>query len=126
MATNHPYRTRTRPAAINKHAADPRTPRAIRFSESEWERVRIAATKRGISFGSFVREAALARAAENFGDNSAALPPEIVELIKHTYRYAFIFSTMKRNEFVKDGRRQEVDEAVELARRAQAKVLSGA
>ena len=126
MATNHPYQTRTRPAAINKDAADPRTPRAIRFSESEWDRVRIAAAERGISFGSFVREAALGRAAENVGDNSAALPPEIVELIKHTYRYAFIFSTMKRNEFVKDGRRKEVDEAVELARRAQAKVLSGA
>ena len=125
MAANHPPGTRTRPPSINKNAADPRTPRAIRFSESEWDRVRIAAAKRGISFASFVREAALGRAAEEFGDNSTALPPEIVELIKHTYRYAFIFSTMKRNEFVKDGRRKEVDEAVELARRAQADVLSG-
>ena len=126
MATNHPYRTRTRPAAINKDAADPRKPRAIRFSESEWERVRIAAAKRGISFGSFVREAALGRAAENFGDDSTTLPPEIVELIKHTYRYAFISTTMIRNEFVKDGRKKEVDKAVELARQAQAEVLSGA
>ena len=47
-------------------------------------------------------------------------------MIKHTYRYAFIFSTMKRNEFVKDGRPKEVDEAIELARRAQADVHSGA
>lgn len=126
MAANHPPGARTRPPSINKNAAAPRTPRAIRFSESEWDRVRIAAAKRGISFGSFVREAALGRAAEDFGDNSTALPPGIVDLIKHTYRYAFIFSTMKREEFVKNGRRQEVDEVVELARRAQAKVLSGA
>ena len=126
MATNQPPGSRTRPDSINKHAAEPRTPRAIRFSESEWDRIRIAAAERGISFGSFVRQAALGRAAEHFGDNSAALPPEIVELIKHTFRYAFIFSTMKRNEFVKDGRRKEVDKVVELARRAQAKVLSGA
>ena len=124
MAADNPPGTRTRPPSINKHAADPRTPRAIRFSESEWDRVRIAAAKRGISFASFVREAALGRAAEEFGDNSTGLPPGIVELIKHTYRYAFIFSTMKRNEFVKDGRRQEVDEVVELARRAQNTVLS--
>ena len=47
-------------------------------------------------------------------------------MIKHTYRYAFIFSTMKRNEFVKDGRPKEVDEAVELARRAQPDVFSAA
>ena len=125
MKPNTPSRTR-RPAGINKNPPDARHPRGVRFSESEWEQVRIAAAKRGISFGSFVREAALGRAAEGFGENSAALPPEILELIKHTYRYAFIFSTMKRNEFVKDGRRHEVEEAVELARRAQAKVLSGA
>ena len=125
MAENHPPGSRARPDSISKQAAEPRTPRAIRFSESEWDRVRIAAAERGISFGSFVREAALGRAAEDFGEHSTALPPEIVELIKHTFRYAFIFSTMKRNEFVKDGRRKEVDEAVELARRAQAKILSG-
>ena len=70
MAKNQSPGTRTRPAAINKHAADPRTPRAIRFSESEWDRIRIAAAERGISFGSFVREAALGRAAEEFGENS--------------------------------------------------------
>ena len=75
MAANQPPGTRTRPPSINKNAADPRTPRAIRFSESEWDRIRIAAAKRGISFGSFVREAALSRAAEDFGDNSTALPP---------------------------------------------------
>ena len=126
MAAKNPPGTRTRPPSINKNAADPRTPRAIRFSESEWDRIRIAAGKRGISFGSFVREAALGRAGDDFGENSTTIPPGIVELIKHTYRYAFILSTMKRNEFVKDGRRKEVDKAVELARRAQAEVLSGA
>ena len=42
-----------------------------------------------------------------------------------TYRFAFIVATLKRDELVRDGRGQEVDEAIQLARNAQSKILSG-
>ena len=124
-ATKHPHRTRTRPAAINKHASDPRTPRAVRFSESEWERVRSAAEKRGISFGSFVREAAMMHAEADIPAETAALSPEFLELVRHTYRYVFALTTKKRNELIRAGHRDKVNKAVEFARKAEAELLSG-
>ena len=124
MKRNNPSRTR-RPAGINTHPADARTPRAVRFSESEWERVRIAATKRGISFGSFVREAAMTHAAAENPQESATLPPEFVQLMRHTFRYACTLTTMKRNELIRAGHRDEVNKAVEFARNAEAELLSG-
>lgn len=126
MESSQPTRARTRPAAIDKPAADPRTPRAIRFSESEWERIRIAAARRGISFASFVREAAMIRASTEDSAETAAISPELMQLIRHTFRYSFAVSTMKRNELIRAGHREDVDKAVELARKAEAELLSEA
>lgn len=119
MKPNNPSRTRTRPAAINKHAADPRTPRAIRFSEAEWERVRTAAAKRGISFGSFVREAAMTVAGADSVEDSGQLPPGLVALIEGTYRYTYILATLKREELIREQRGVEVENLVEAARKSQ-------
>ncbi len=125
MKPDNPPRARTRPAAINKHTADPRTPRAIRFSESEWQRIRSAAGKRGISFGGFVREAALAHAAGPTKAESAGVRPGIEELIKQTFRYSFILASIKRDELVRDRRDQDIDNIIELAGIAQDELLSG-
>ena len=124
MKPDNPAHTRTRPAAINKHATDARTPRAIRFSESEWQQVRIAAAKRGISFSSFVREAAMIHAAGQSEDATAPLSPAIEELIKQTFRYAFFLASIKRDEILQDGRGPDVDQAVKRARAAEAELLS--
>ena len=56
--------------------------------------------------------------------NSATIPPEIVEVIKHNFRYTYILATQKRNAMVKDGRRNEMERLVELAREAQNELLS--
>lgn len=124
MEPNNPSRTR-RPAGINKNPPDPRAPRAIRFSESEWEQVRIAAAKRGISFGSFVREAAMTHASVDVPARNAPLPPEIVELLRHNFRYTVALTTMKRNELIRAGHRDEVNRAVEFARKAEAELMPG-
>ena len=124
MESNKPTPAR-RPAGINKHPPNARNPSAIRFSESEWEQIRIAASKRGISFGSFVREAALTHAAADNPLDSAALPPEIVELMRHTFRYACTLTTMKRNDLIRAGHRDEVNKAAEFARKAEAELTAG-
>ena len=125
MKPDNRSRTRTRPPAINKPASNPRTPRAIRFSESEWQQVRSAAAKRGISFGGFVREAALAHAAGPTEGESAGVRPGIEELIKQTFRYSFILASIKRDELVRDRRDRDIENIIELAGIAQDELLSG-
>ena len=105
----------------NRHGK--RTPRTIRFSESEWKRIKTAATGRGISIGGFVRDAALDRAAEHSGKGSAPFSPRIEELIKQTFRYTFVLASIKRNELVGEGRQQSVDDAVSQALAAQDELL---
>ena len=109
---------------FNENGDGKRTPRAIRFSESEWKRIKTAATERGISIGGFVRDAALERAAQGSGMQTASFSPEIEQLIRHTFRYAFILTSIKRDELIKDGRQRTIDEAVRRARAAQLELLS--
>ena len=108
----------------DENADQTRTPRAIRFSESEWKRIKTAANERGISIGGFIRDAALDRTTERSGNHSASFSPGIEELIKHTFRYAFILTSIKRDELVGERRQEIVDDAVQRARAAQAELLS--
>ena len=112
------------PSEFDKNAKERRTPRAIRFSESEWERIKSAAVQRGIPFAGFVREAALAHAAGQKGRESDVLSPAIEELIKQTFRYAFVLASIKRDEFLAEGRGQEIEKAIKLAQNAQAELDS--
>lgn len=50
----------------------------------------------------------------------------LVELVKVTYRSTYILSTLKRDEMIREGRADEMDEVVRAAREAQAIVLSSA
>ena len=125
MEPDNPSRTRTRPAAINKYATSARTPRAVRFSESEWEQVRIAAGKRGISFGSFVREAAMTHASIENLTQTVAIPSGIEALIRHMFRYVVVLSTLKRNEYIHQGHRDDLERAIEFAQKAEAELISG-
>ena len=101
-----------------------RTQRSIRFSDPEWEVVETAATGRGIAPAEFVRNAALNAATHKSSTDSAIITPEIVELIKRTYRCAYILSTLKRDEMIKEGRGNEMDDMVDIARKAQEELLS--
>ena len=125
MNPNNPSRTR-RPAGINKNPPDARMPRAIRFSESEWQQVRSAASKRGISFGSFVREAAMTHASTENLTQAAPIPSGVEALIRHTFRYVVVMSTLKRNEYINDGHRNDLERAIDFARQAEAELISPA
>lgn len=109
---------------FDEYPYEVRTPRAIRFSEPEWQRIRSAATDRGVSFGGFVREAALSRATAISAHESPTISPGIDALNRQTHRYVYVLSTIKRDELLRDGRGREVDDVVDLARKAQAQAPS--
>ena len=105
---------------------DQRAPRTIRFSDAEWEKVEQAAREIGISPATFARNAALRAAAVPRVDPTGLLPPELLELVKRIYRSTYILSTLKRDELIREGRRQELDRTVQAAREAQAFLLGDA
>ena len=105
---------------------DQRAPRTIRFSDAEWEKVEQAAREIGISPATFARNAALRAAADSEVDPAGALPPEFLELVKRIYRSTYILSTLKRDELIREGRREELDHTVQAARQAQALLLGDA
>ena len=103
-------------AAAHTHT---RTPRGIRFSDSEWESVKDAAIRHKISAAEFVRNATLSAIATAPEEDSGTIPPGIVKLIKHTYRSVYILSTLKRDEMLDDGRIEELNQTVALAKQSQ-------
>ena len=107
-----------------QNRTDKRTQRSIRFSDPEWEVVEKAAAGRGIAPAEFVRTSAMNAASEKSSTDSVAITPEIVELIKRTHRCAYILSSLKRDEMIKEGRGREIDDMVDIARKAQAELLS--
>ena len=123
MIEDNPNRSEAA-SSFDQNTTDKRTPRSIRFSESEWKRIKTAATARGISIGGFVRDAALHRVAEHSDKRSAPFSPGIEDLIKQTFRYTFVLASIKRDEFLDDGRGQEIDNAVERASAAQIELIS--
>ena len=106
--------------------AGPRKSRTIRFSNSEWNRVKTAATEIGVSVAEFVRRAALTVADSRTPVNSSTIPPGIVALIESTYRYSYIIATLKRNELIREERTDEINHLVQAARESQAVVLNRA
>ena len=105
---------------------DQRTPRTIRFSCAEWQVVEDAACQRDMSPSEYVRRAALDSLQSQSALDPVSLSPALVELVKVTYRAAYILSTLKRDEMIREGRAHEMDEVVRAAREAQAIVLSSA
>ena len=101
-----------------------RTKRSIRFSDPEWKQVEKAAAKRGITASEHVRNAALNAIDGTSPVESGGLSPELVEIIKLTHRSAYILSTLKRDEMIREGRAREMDEVVRDAHNAPANLLS--
>ena len=110
-------------ALADEKQSDARKPRGIRFSDSEWEKVKTAAEKRGIPAAEFVRDTALDFASNDTGAATATIPPGTVALIEQTYRNAYILATLKRDEMRREGRSGEMDRMVKTARAAQAELL---
>ena len=109
----------------NDKSGEIRTSRSIRFSDAEWKRVEVAASKRNSSPGEFVREAALAMAEGDAGAVPGMLPTGLVKLMESTYRGVFLLATLKREELFRAGRHEELDRMLEDARKSQSELFSG-
>ena len=110
----------------NGKSGEIRTSRSIRFSDAEWKRVEVAASKRDSSPGEFVREAALAMAEGDAGAVPGMLPAGLVSLMESTYRGVFLLATLKRQEMLREDRHEEMERMLEDARKSQSELMSGA
>ena len=89
--------------------------RSIRFSDPEWEEVKKAAEKHDVPAGKLVRDTVLDLASGRTGAASGVLPPGHAALLEGVYRGVYILSTLKREEMLRQGRGQELDEVVQAA-----------
>ena len=86
---------------------EPRRARSIRFSDSEWESVEIAASQRGMNAAEFARHAALGVASGRYGAEPGALPSQYANLIERIFRSTHILVTLKRDKLMREGRGDE-------------------
>ena len=105
---------------------DARRTRGIRFSDSEWEEVKTAAERHAVPAAEFVREKILDMARNPAGAEAAAIPPSLAPLIERMFRYTWMLATLKRDEFIREGRGEEIEKLVEEARALQDSLLGGA
>ena len=94
--------------------------RSIRFSKDEWDAVIEAAERNDMMPGAFVREAAARAAAEELDLNDGQLTPELIELIKRTFRGVHLLAFLKREELGGIDKDEDFKRAAEAARIAQA------
>ena len=102
-----------------------RHPHSIRFSQEEWESISRAAAQHQIAPGEFVREAAGRVAAEKNGLSDVQLTPELIELIKTTFRGVHVLAYLKREQLHLAGEQEGFSRAVRAAQAAQLETLSG-
>ena len=89
-----------------------RRARSIRFSDSEWEAAENAATERGMNPAEFARHATLGVASGRYIADRGAIPPQHAHLIERIFRSTHILVTLKRDEMIREGRGEELDELV--------------
>ena len=103
--------------------AESRSPRSIRFSDSEWGCIEQEAAERGMTAAELVRHAAVSIAKGKRTANSLSFPPEIAAQIERIYRGVYLLSTLKRDELVREGYQDDLDRIMKDARESQASIL---
>ena len=98
---------------------------SIRFSDAEWLAIQERAEESDMMPGEYVRHAALSLGAGAPAAIPAELPPGLVRLIENTFRAAYFASTVKHNEMLRDGRRDEINATIKQGREAQAELMQG-
>ena len=120
--------TKTKPATTKSSEissakpATPRTPRSIRFSDSEWTSVEKEARARGMTAAELVRHAAVSAGSAKLATDFSAFAPEIAAQIERIYRGVYLLATLKRDEMTRDGRQNELEEITNAASEAQASI----
>ena len=113
-----PDNPETGPEAEDR-GGESRRSRSIRFSDSEWETVEKAAAERGMNAAEFARHAALGVAAGKYGAEQGALPPQYAGMLERIFRSTHILVTLKRDDLIREGRGEELDELVKATRALQ-------
>jgi len=105
---------------------EPRTPRSIRFSASEWASIEREAKERGMNAAELVRHAAVGFATGELSFGFEALPLEITAQIERIYRGVYLLSTLKRDEMIHRGRQEELERIRKDARESQSSIRQAA
>ena len=100
-----------------------RYPHSIRFSKDEWRSISTAAERNQMMPGAFVRTAAARAAAEELDLTDHQLTPELIELIKRTFRGVHLLAYLKREELGEFGKQDDLERAAEAAIIAQSETL---
>ena len=100
-----------------------RSPRSIRFSDREWERIETVAVQQGISAGELVRAGAIAAAADGLLLTGSDAP--LAAQIERIFRYTHILATEMRGRMLMDGRDEELEELIRSARELQGELREG-
>ena len=106
--------------------AESRSPRSIRFSDSEWGCIEQEAAERGMTAAELVRHAAVSIAKGKRPAISLPFPPEISAQIERIYRGVYLLSTLKRDEMLHEGRLEELDRITKSARESQDSIMGKA
>ncbi len=117
MTANHPD-PETGDARDQQHDAA-RKNRGVRFSDSEWKKVREAAQSHGITPAEFVRKKILALVRNRENAAPVSLPAHLVPLIMRTFRYTYIMATKIRGDMIDNGDRGRLKRLVDEARKLQ-------
>ena len=98
-------------------------PHSIRFTNEEWRAVREAAERLDMGPGAFVRDAAARAAADELDLDEGRLTPELVELLKRTFRGVHLLALLKHRELERAGAAGDFEEAARAARTVQDETL---
>ena len=108
----------------------PRSPRSIRFSDSEWDRIDKLAIEQEISSSEFVRETVVGMIDGKFpawfDATASALPAGTQTLIEKIYRATYMLVTLKRDEMYREERHDEMDAVHEAAKITQEEIIESA
>ncbi len=107
-----------------ENRSNARRQRSTRFSDSEWDLIRRAAARHGMSPGELVRSSAVAAAEDRLGE----LPPATLSkghaaLIEEIYRLVYVMATLDREEMLDVEREKELDDLVAAARRSMTETM---
>ena len=96
------------------------TPRTIRFFDRDWERIETFAVMRGMTVTELIRATVLTALGEEpaLEDSGGRLAPQVEQM----FRYTHILATALRNEMLKNGRGDEMEELIRSARELQSEL----
>ena len=106
-----------------ERGGEPRRARSIRFSDGVWESLEHAAVVRGTNGAEVVRHATLGVASGRYAADRGGLAPQYGDLIERIFRSTHILVTLKRDQFIREGRGEELEELVKSTRELQESLL---